>query len=112
MARVALTRAFLIILRQTQDWISQHSPDFIRKDEWPPSSPDLNPLDYHVWGATLHMYQKLSPKPANREQLKLALEKIWDELPQDSIKKTVLAFRKRLRACVAADGKHFENLLC
>ena len=98
--------------RQTQDWISQHSPDFIRKDEWPPNSPDLNPLDYHVWGAMLHMYQKLSPKPANREQLKLALEKIWDELPQDSIKKAVLAFRKRLRACVAADGKHFENLLC
>src|SRR5215469_2387545 len=62
------------------------------------------PLDYHVWGAMLHMYQKLSPKPANREQLKLALEKIWDELPQDSIKKAVLAFRKGLRACVAADG--------
>jgi len=25
--------------------------DFIAKDEWPPNSPDLNPLDYHVWGA-------------------------------------------------------------
>jgi len=20
------------------------------KDQWPPNSPDLNPLDYHVWG--------------------------------------------------------------
>ena len=27
-----------------------HSPDFIDMDAWPPNSPDLNPLDYHVWG--------------------------------------------------------------
>jgi len=20
------------------------------KDSWPPSSPEINPLDYHVWG--------------------------------------------------------------
>ena len=25
-------------------------PDFINKDAWPPNSPDLNLLDYHVWG--------------------------------------------------------------
>jgi inhibitor of nuclear factor kappa-B kinase subunit alpha len=98
--------------RQTQEWITQNSPDFISKNEWPPNSPDLNPLDYHVWGAMLHKYQQLSPKPANKEQLKHALQTIWDELPQDSINKAVLAFRKRLRACVAVDGKHFENFLC
>ena len=28
-------------------------PGFVKKDEWPPNSPDLNPLDYHVWGAML-----------------------------------------------------------
>jgi len=26
-----------------------HCPDFIDKDSWPPNSPDMNPLDYHVW---------------------------------------------------------------
>ena len=25
-------------------------PDFSAKDQWPPNSPDLNALDYHVWG--------------------------------------------------------------
>jgi len=29
----------------TQDWISQNTPEFIQKDEWPPNSPDLNPLE-------------------------------------------------------------------
>ena len=37
--------------------------DFIAKDQWPPNSPDLNPLDYHVshdvWGAMLQALHKL-----------------------------------------------------
>jgi len=40
----------------TQDWLSRNCPKFIRKDEWPPNSPDLNPLDYHVRGAMLELY--------------------------------------------------------
>ena len=30
---------------------------FIKKYEWRPNSPDLNPLDYHVWGEMLELYQ-------------------------------------------------------
>jgi len=40
-----------------QDWLSRNCPEFIRKEEWPPNSPDLNPLDYHVWGAMLDKYR-------------------------------------------------------
>jgi hypothetical protein len=36
--------------RTTQQWIEQNSPDFMKKDVWSPNSPDLYPLDYHVWG--------------------------------------------------------------
>ena len=36
--------------KHTQDFLLINCPDFIDKDEWPPNSPDLNPLDYHVWG--------------------------------------------------------------
>ena len=39
----------------TQEWIGQHCPDMIKKDEWPPNSPDPNPLDCHVWGALLEI---------------------------------------------------------
>ena len=34
----------------TQNWLQTNCPDFIAKDQWPPNSPDLNALDYHVWG--------------------------------------------------------------
>ena len=31
--------------RMAQDWIATNCTGFIGKDEWPPNSPDLNPLD-------------------------------------------------------------------
>ena len=82
-----------------------------KKDEWPPNSPDLNPLDYHVWGAMLERYTVFTPKPTNKAELKTVLEAIWEDLPQESIDLAVLAFRKRLQACIRADGGHFEQLL-
>ena len=97
--------------KQAQEWLAVNTPDFIAKDEWPPNSPDLNPLDYCVWGLMLAAYQKNSPKPTTKAALKVVLQTIWDNLPQDSIDKAVMGFRKRLRACVTADGGHFEHVL-
>jgi len=44
-----------------QDWIAINCSEFIDKDEWPPNSPDLDPLDYHVWGAMLERYKSFQP---------------------------------------------------
>ena len=38
---------------RTQNWLQTNCPDFIAKDQWPPNSPDLNPLDYRVWGGNV-----------------------------------------------------------
>ena len=35
--------------RETVDLLSQNTPDFISPFLWPPSSPDLNPVDYRIW---------------------------------------------------------------
>ena len=48
-----------------QDWFSRNCPELIRKEEWPPNSPDLNHLDYHVWGTMLDKYQRYVPKLTN-----------------------------------------------
>ena len=29
--------------------LEQVVPHFIKKDEWPPQSPDLSPMDYTMW---------------------------------------------------------------
>jgi len=48
------------------------------------------PLDYHVWKAMLERYKSFQPKPENNDELKKVLQLIWDQLPQDSIKKAIL----------------------
>ena len=44
----------------TRDKLLQwETPTFISPDLWPPNSPDLNPVDYKIWGAMQdRVYQK------------------------------------------------------
>lgn len=45
--------------RTVQAWFGENLPDFIPKEDWPPSSPDLNPLDFCIWS---YMQGKLDIK--------------------------------------------------
>jgi len=40
----------------------------------PANSPDLNPLDYHMWDAMCHAFHKLYSKPKTIPELKTALQ--------------------------------------
>ena len=35
--------------KETKAWLQKECYDFVPFSHWPPSSPDLNPLDYFVW---------------------------------------------------------------
>jgi len=38
-------------LRQcTVAYLRSNVPEFIELENWPPNSPDINPVDYSVWG--------------------------------------------------------------
>ena len=60
-------------------------------------------------GAMLEAYHKRHPKPKTIAELKEVLQVIWDSLSQGPIDKAVKEFSKRLKACVAAEGGHFEH---
>ena len=36
--------------RHTVVYLRSNVPEFIEPENWPPNSPDLNPVDYAVWG--------------------------------------------------------------
>jgi len=63
-------------VKLAQDWIATDCSEFISKDEWPPNSSDLSPLDYHVWGTMLERY--VSPKAENNDELKKVLQLVWN----------------------------------
>ena len=76
---------------------------------WPPYSPDLNVLDYFFWSyAMIHVRRR---KPATIEELKETVEDVAATIPEEMIRDAVANVRKRCRACIEADGDHFESFL-
>ena len=41
--------------RRTQQFLEENEIVYIKKDDWPPNSPDLNPMDYAIWNQTLSL---------------------------------------------------------
>ncbi|UYV74134.1 hypothetical protein LAZ67_11002214 [Cordylochernes scorpioides] len=57
--------------KSTQQWLETNVPEFIKANEWPSGSPDLNPLDYSLWA---YLEEKVcSKRYRNLDQLKSAL---------------------------------------
>ena len=70
------------------------------------NSPDLNPVDYRIWGL---MQQRLTPV---RDTIDLKrLVDTWASIPQCVVDEAVDQWTARLRACVKAKGRQFEHLL-
>ena len=80
--------------------------DFLTKEEWPPYSPDLNPLDYSVWG---NLENRACSKPhKNLESLQATLKEEWLKIPQEELRNAVLRFRDRVRRVVKEKGGYIE----
>ena len=78
-------------------------------DLWPPNSPDLEPVDYRIWGL---MQQRLYKTPVRDTiDLKKSLVDTWASILQCVVDEAVDQWTARLRACVKAKGRQFEHLL-
>ena len=60
----------------------------------------------------LEKYHKLQPTHKTTDELKVALQTIWEEMPREHVNKAVAIFTKCLTAyvAVAASGGHSEHL--
>jgi len=85
------------------------TPVFISPDLWSSNCPDLNPVDYKIWGVMQqHVYQT---KVQDVNDLKRRLINVWADMQQSVIDDAIDQWRKRLHACVRARGGHFEHAL-
>jgi len=84
--------------RDTVEFLSRNTPDFISLLLWPPNSPDLNPVDYEVWGVLQQRvyYSRIR----DVDHLKQRLIEEWRCFDQNIIDRAVRQWRVRLRACV------------
>ena len=100
----------LLIAKNAPSLVNQaHRPP----DLWPPNSPDLNRVDYRIWGL---MQQRLYKTPIpDTIDLKKRLIDTWASISQCIsqcvVDEAVDQWTARLRACVKAKGRQFEHLL-
>jgi len=75
---------------------------------WPPHSPYLDPLDYHMWGYMKAMVY--SHKVYMRELLQRLLSTARSINNAALLRKVTSSLVKRVRKCIQADGGHLEQL--
>ncbi|XP_053949260.1 uncharacterized protein LOC128857534 [Anastrepha ludens] len=75
--------------------------------EWPPYSPDLNPLDYRVW--SILKARACAKRHKTLESLKQALRREWDRITVDELRPIAQNILKRLSLRIRAKGGHFET---
>ena len=69
-----------------QDWCKDNFKLFWPKELWPPSSPDLNPMDFRIWSI---LEQKSCPvSHSSVEVLKQKLTKSWAEIDAETVHAT------------------------
>ncbi|QQP41388.1 Uncharacterized protein FKW44_015737, partial [Caligus rogercresseyi] len=83
----------------------QHG-SFWTKDIWPSSSPDLNPLDFAVWG---ELEKKINRTPhPNVDALEATIRTEWDNTSEEFLINSCKAFRRRVEAIIEAEEGHIE----
>jgi inhibitor of nuclear factor kappa-B kinase subunit alpha len=92
---------------RTQKWLKDNLKAFWPKEMWPPSSPDLNPLDFSVWDYVARRACKTSH--ANLDSLKAAITAAWSSMTPEYVVATCRKFRPCLEAVVRAGGAHIEG---
>ena len=92
---------------ETQTWCEHHFPRSWRKKSWPPSSLDLNPLDFCVW--SILEKEACVTAHTNIEALKKSLKRKWAKIPQQTFHAAVKSFKRRLERIIEAKGEHTKN---
>jgi len=81
----------------TVEFLSRNTPDFISLLPWPSNSPELNSVDYEVWGV---LQQRVyHSRIRDVDHLKQRLMEEWRCFDQNIIDRAVRQWRVRLRAC-------------
>ena len=87
--------------KETQTWLQKECYDFVPFSHWPPSSPDLNPLDYFVWSYVENITNMTSNN--TKASLIAAIRRVFFELPP-----ACSQFRIHIEGVIEAEGGYIE----
>ena len=109
-SRLCKTAPHCHTARIVQKWMDENfgSTRYWGKQVWPPSSSDLNSLDFSVWAPVEACASR--EELNNLNALKQSISRAWNSaLTMDSIWKMCGAFRQRVEMVIAVSGKMIEK---
>lgn len=71
--------------------------------DWPPMSPDLNPIE-HVWDSVKKRIRSRNNPPTTLAALTAAAIEEWEIMPQEEIQHLISGMRRRLQEVIRARG--------
>lgn len=97
----------------TQEYLALNTPSFIPATEWPPHSPDCNPLDYCVWNLVReNVYRGRGNQGFQTlDELSNAARQAWEDVPLNVIQKCIDRFFPRLEAVAQAEGGPIDHVI-
>jgi len=99
--------------KATQNFLRDNTPAFISSQEWTPHSLDLNPLDYSVWDILQELVYEERREPfANLKALQNAIRDKWHDVDDQTVRKAILQWKRRLAAVVKQNGGPIQHTSC
>lgn len=71
--------------------------------EWPPQSPDLNPIE-NLWGILKRRLNNYAEPPKTKDELWERAQDIWESIAAEECKKLVRSMPERLSQVISAKG--------
>ena len=92
--------------KETQAWLQKECYDFAPFSHWPPSSPDLNLLDYFVWSYVENITNMTSHN--TKASLIATIRQVFAELPLVLVEKACSQFWIYIEVVIEAEGGYIE----
>jgi transposase len=83
-----------------REWRRKHN---IKKLDWPPYSPDLNPNE-NVWGIMKQRIFRVDSPPETAEALEVAVQQAWDSIAPEELRRLVAGLPERMQMVIEARG--------
>jgi len=90
-------------------YLKANVPNFMQPSNWPPNHPDLNLVDYSIWGVLQQLVY--CRKIHDLEHLKELLQDCWTMISQDLVDTAIDQFSKRLTLVICAQSGHIKHCL-
>ena len=94
--------------KETQVWVQKECYDFVPFSHWPPSSPNLNPLDYFVWSYVENITNRTSHN--TKASLIATIRRIFAELLPALVEKACSQFQICIEMMINLEGGYIEYM--